>query len=184
MDYNHSYIAEFVTRAQRGDSDAFAQLYNMTFNKVYNYARHYLRDDYLAQDAVQEVYISALKNLSKLNDPTLFIAWLNQISFHVCYDMAKAHKSDYGDIDSELLEEIRDTKRDSNPEANALKKDESERLKAAVERLSVSEKELVSLRYFNSMKIDDIVNVTGISRSTVKRQLNAITEKLKRYMKD
>lgn len=184
MEYSHTYIAEFVKRAQSGDSDAFAELYNMTFNKVYNYSRHYLRDEFLAQDAVQEVFILALKNINKLNDPTLFIAWINQISFHVCYDMAKAHKSDYGEIDSEMLEEICDTKKDSNPEDFTIDNDESRRLKAAIQRLSTSEQELVTLRYFNSMKIDDIVNATGISRSTVKRQLNSITEKLRRYMKN
>lgn len=184
MEYSHEYIGEFVKRAQCGDSDAFAELYNMTFNKVYNYSRHYLRDDYLAQDAVQEVFISALKNIQKLNDPTLFVAWLNQISFHVCFDMAKAHKSDYGEVDSEMLEEICDTKKDSNPEETALDNDESKRLKEAISKLSVSEQELVTLRFFNSMKIDDIVNATGISRSTVKRQLASITDKLKRLMKE
>lgn len=184
MELSHTQIAEFVRLAQAGSSDAFAQLYSMTFNKVYNYARHYLRDEYLAQDAVQEIFISALKNIQKLNDPTLFIAWLNQISFHVCYDMAKANKSDYGEIDSELLEEVSDTKRSSNPEASYIDKDEMERLRAAIDRLPTSEKSLVTMRYLNSMKIDDIVNATGISRSTVKRSLNAVIAKLKRYMKE
>ena len=36
MEFSHAYIAEYVRRAQNGDSDAFAELYNMTFNKVYN----------------------------------------------------------------------------------------------------------------------------------------------------
>ncbi len=184
MEYSHTYIAEFVKRAQAGDSNAFAELYNMTFNKVYNYARHYLRDEHLAQDAVQEVFISALKNIQKLNDPTLFVAWLNQISFHVCFDMAKANKTEYGEIDSELLEEVSDTKKESNPEATALENDETRRLKEAIDRLPASEKALVTMRYFNSMKIDDIVNATGISRSTVKRSLNTIIAKLKRYMKE
>lgn len=183
MEYSHSYIAEFVKRAQAGDSDSFAQLYSYTYNKVYNYARHYLRDDFLAQDAVQEIYISALKNLNKLNDPTLFIAWLNQISFHVCFDIAKSRKSDYGEVDSEILEEICDVKPGSNPEMIALQNDESKRLKEAIEKLSASERELITLRFFNSMKIDDIVNATGISRSTVKRQLASATEKLKNLMK-
>ena len=86
-DLNIPYIAGLVIRAQHSDSDAFAELYALTYNKVYNYTRHYLRDDFLAQDAMQEVYILALKNIGKLNDPTVFIAWLNRICFHVCYDM-------------------------------------------------------------------------------------------------
>ena len=76
-------IAGLVLRARQNDSDAFAELYALTYNKVYNYARHYLRDDFLAQDAMQEIYILALKNLSKLNELSLFIGWRNRISFNV-----------------------------------------------------------------------------------------------------
>ena len=54
-DMNIPYIAGLVIRAQHSDSDAFAELYALTYNKVYNYTRHYLRDDFLAQDAMQEV---------------------------------------------------------------------------------------------------------------------------------
>lgn len=184
MDYNHQYIAEFVRRTQDGDSDAFAELYNMSFNKIYNYCRHYLKDEYLAQDACQEVFISALKNIQKLNDPTLFIAWLNQIAFRVCFDFAKAHKNDYGEVDSEMMEEICDTKPSNNPEEVSLKSDESRRLKAAIEMLNPTEKELVTLRYFNGMKIDEIVDATDISKSTVKRTLNAAVDRLKSIMKE
>ena len=91
-DMNIPYIAGLVIRAQHSDSDAFAELYALTYNKVYNYTRHYLRDDFLAQDAMQEVYILALKNIGKLNDPTVFIAWLNRICFHVCYDMTQKNR--------------------------------------------------------------------------------------------
>ena len=96
---DHNYIASLVTLAQHQDSNAFAELYAMTYNKVYNYACHYLKDEYLAQDAVQEVYISVLKNLGKLEDPLLFIAWLNKISFHVCYDICAKRNAKYGVID-------------------------------------------------------------------------------------
>ena len=53
-DLNIPYIAGLVIRAQHSDSDAFAELYALTYNKVYNYTRHYLRDDFLAQDAMQD----------------------------------------------------------------------------------------------------------------------------------
>lgn len=184
MEFSHAYVAEFVRRAQNGDSDAFAELYNCTFNKVYNYCRHYMRDDYLAQDAVQEIYISALRNIKKLNDPTLFIAWLNQISFHVCYDMAKKRNADYLDADDTLLEEVCDVKVEANPEAQAFFKDEKERLLMAVSKLPPTERHLITLRYFNNMKIDEIVTVTEISKSTVKRHLASATKQLKILMKD
>ena len=61
------------------------RLYTLTYQKQYAFARHYLKDEQLAQDAVQETYILALKNLAKLKDPIVFVAWLNQIAFRTCF---------------------------------------------------------------------------------------------------
>ncbi len=89
---DYKYIANLVTRAQAGDSDAFAELYAATYQRVYMFSYRYLRDEYLAQDALQETYILALKNLSKLKDPMLVISWLNQINFRVCYKLQKEYQ--------------------------------------------------------------------------------------------
>lgn len=181
---DHQYIAGLVVRAQKQDSDAFAELYAMTYNKIFNYACHYLKDQYLAQDAVQEVYISALKNLNKLNDPLLFIAWLNQISFHVCYDICRKRNDKYGTVvDDEFLEMVKDDYLDSNPEAHTVHTDESRRLRDSIDKLPVQEREVIILKYYNNLKLDEIANATGISKSTVKRYIATATERLQRMMK-
>lgn len=186
MELNHAYLAEYVRRAQNGDSDAFTELYTCTYNKVYNYCRHYLKDDFLAQDAVQEVYITAIKSIVKLNDPSLFVAWLNRIAFTVCYDICKKRDADYGDIDtdSEIMEAVMDTSERYNPEGNVLDSDEKLRLKQAILRLNPTLQHLVTLRYVNNLKIDDIVSMTDLSKSTVKRHLQTAIELLQKYMKD
>ncbi len=181
---NNGYIAGLVLRARQNDSDAFAELYAMTYNKVYNYARHYLRDDFLAQDAMQEIYILALKNLSKLNDPTLFIAWLNRISFRVCFDMSKKMKN--GDVeltDPELLEIVEDSHPGINPETCCQNKDEHQRLGAALEQLPFHEKQVITMRFFNNMKLEEIAAACDISRSSVKRYLASGENTLKELMK-
>uniref|UniRef100_UPI004057B399 RNA polymerase sigma factor n=1 Tax=Acetatifactor sp. TaxID=1872090 RepID=UPI004057B399 len=180
---NISYIAGLVLRAKASDSDAFAELYALTYNKVYNYTRHYLRDDYLAQDAMQEVFILALKNLHKLNDPTLFIAWLNRISFNVCYDMSNKLKPTSNHTnDPEILEIIQDEHISSNPESNFQKKDENSRLMEALDTLPFNEKQVLIMRYFNEMKLEDIAAAMDISRSSVKRYIASGQDKLRIIM--
>lgn len=181
---NISYIAGLVLRAKANDSDAFAELYAMTYSKVYNYARHYLRDDYLAQDAMQEVYILALKNLDKLNDPTVFIAWLNRISFNVCYDMSQKLKQGSGQYaDPEVLDIIEDEHLSSNPEASYQKKDETLRVNQALEQLPFNEKQVLIMRFYNNMKLEAIADAMDISRSSVKRYIASGQEKLKQLLK-
>lgn len=175
---NHGYLASLVVKTQKKDMNAFSELYALTYDKVYNYACHYLRDSYLAQDAVQEVYILALKNITKLNDPLLFVAWLNQISFRVCYDLCKRKNSDYGTVDDEILNSICDEYPSFNPELQAEKKEESSRLQSAINALPYLQRSIVIMRFYNNMKLNDIADAMDISLSSVKRYLESAKQSL------
>ena len=78
---DRAYITELVKRAQKNDSNAFAELYTMTYETEYAFSRKYMRDDDYAQDVLQEVYILALKNIGNLKEPKYFVTWLRQITW-------------------------------------------------------------------------------------------------------
>lgn len=181
---DHQYISSLVIRAQKNDSDAFAELYAMTFNKVYNYACFYLKDTFLAQDAVQEVYISALKNINKINDTTLFIAWINQISFHVCYDICKKKNRNYGIIDEVVMDTVCDDHIDANPEEKFVQSEESRRLNEAILKLPINERQVIIMKFYNNMKLDDIADAMEISKSTVKRYVASGQESLHKLLRE
>ena len=179
---DHLYLSSLVTLAQNNDSNAFAELYALTYNHIYNYAYHYLKDQYLAQDAVQETYIIAFKKIKNINDPALFVAWINQIAFHVCFKFSKKRNEGYGTIDDEMLEAICDEKLSTNPEHCTIHKDTHQSLYNAIEMLPIQEKQVIILRFFNNMKIDEIVKTTGYSKSSVKRYLSRAQDFLKNKM--
>ncbi len=169
-DFNHAYIGNLVVQAQSGSGEAFAELYATTYNHIYNYSMHYLRDVYMAQDAVQETYISALKNINNIKDPSLFIAWLNQICFHVCYDMNRKTRPDA--FSPELIELILDETPEHNPGRHYEDKEEIEAVKKAVLALPFLEQQVIVMRYYNEMKLEDIAAALSCSRSSVKRYIN------------
>lgn len=182
-EYNHIYIGSLVKKAQAGNSDAFAELYGLTYKHIYNYAAHYLKDEYLAQDAVQETYIQALRNIRKINDPCLFVAWINQIAFHTCFDICKKQNSSYGIIDPEQLELQQDDNIEHNPEDIYEKNDEVASLQNAIDALPFHEQQVIVMRYYNDLKLEEIASVLRISRSTVKRHLASAKAKLLISMK-
>ena len=61
MELDYDYIAKLVRKTQEGDSDAFAELYTATYQSQYRFAYQYVKDPYLAQDILQEVYIFSIK---------------------------------------------------------------------------------------------------------------------------
>lgn len=178
-DLDYQYLAKIVTRAQAGDSDAFAELYAATYQKQYRFACKYLRDEYLAQDAIQETYILALKNISVLRDPLVFTSWLNQINMRVCFKMHHAMQAQNSNS-TELGENI---EAETTPESVTVRVDENEYILRQVMSLPFSESQAILFRYYDNMKIDQIANLMGISRSSVKRYLKSGQEKLSQLIK-
>lgn len=169
-DLDYSYIAGLVAHAREGDSDAFAELYAATYQKQYLFACAYLKDEFLAQDALQETYITALKNLNSLSDPKLFVSWLNQINFRICYKLSSkqqrmnAETAEYDSLSAGLPSAV-------NPEHQAIRVDEREYILQQVLALPFSESQAIFLHYYRNLKLDEIAYIMEISTSTVKRYL-------------
>lgn len=179
---DYQYLASVVRRAKDGDSDAFAELYAATYQKQYRFAYSYLKDEYLAQDAVQETYITVLKSLDKLKDPRLFVSWLNQISFRVCIMIQKQQNRINNETDlynATMEQQVDDTQ---DPERQTVRLDEKLYLLKQVMALPFSESQAITLKYLNNMTIDEIADMMDISRSSVKRYLASGKERLSKIL--
>jgi RNA polymerase sigma factor (sigma-70 family) len=182
LDYN--YVADLVSRSQCGDSDAFAELYVATYQRQYHFAFCYLNDEYLAQDALQETYILALKNIIRLKDPSLVIAWLNQINFRVCYNLQKKQRrynlemNDYNDRMSGSASQQKRFSSNRNPEDMVVEIDSKEYIMNQILKLPFTEAQVIILKYYQNMKHDEIARLMDISRSSVKRYLASGRERL------
>ena len=170
---DYKYIAKLVSRAQTGDSDAFAELYAATYQRQYHFAYRYLKDEYMAKDALQETYSLALKNLSNLNDPSLIIAWLNQICFRVCYNLHNKQKKYAMELaDNDAVLESQHAGLQSSPEDEIVEIDSRQYIMNQVLKLPFTESQVIILKYYKNMKIDEIAKLMDISRSSVKRYLD------------
>lgn len=78
---DYEYIADLVKRTQDGDSNAFAELYAATYQRQYRYALKNLGDEDKAKQVLQESYVQALNKIHTLQNPELFVAWINRITF-------------------------------------------------------------------------------------------------------
>lgn len=165
------YIAEIVSHAMLGDSNAFAELYAATYQQQFRFAWHYLQDEYLAQDALQETYILALKNLHTLKNPELFISWLNQICFRVCFSMQKKQSRYSSELSNYHQYSDSDIVSDASLEAQVIQVDEKEYVMRQILSLPFTESQVIIMRYYRNMTIQDIATLLDISRSSVKRYL-------------
>ena len=78
-------MRDLVVRAREGDRDAFSELAARSLGRLTAVARMILRDEYAAQDAVQEAFIEAWKSLPGLRDPDRFDAWMRRLLVRACF---------------------------------------------------------------------------------------------------
>lgn len=181
LDYD--YLANLVEKTQEGASEAFAELYAATYQKQYRFAYQYVKDPYLAQDILQEVYILVLKNIKKLKNPRLFVSWLHQINFRVCFDMYKkqlTHSQELKEIDASFWPSFPCTS--SDPAQQLAHAGSQKEIMDAVLSLPAREAEAIIMKYYNDMKLEDIAMAMDCSRSTIKRYLAQGREALSKVL--
>ncbi len=69
-----------AARAVRGEPGAFGQLYQHHVDGIFNYVLFQVRDEALAEDLTQDVFVSALRHVRELQAPDRFRAWLMAIA--------------------------------------------------------------------------------------------------------
>ena len=77
-----SWYVEWLDRARRQDRHAFAQLYEVTYRRVFGYLLARAGERAAAEDLLQEVYLTALQAIGRFRGRTEgeFIGWLLKIA--------------------------------------------------------------------------------------------------------
>jgi RNA polymerase sigma-70 factor (ECF subfamily) len=81
--------ADLVEAAQHGRLDSFGALYQRYHNPMVALAYAQLGDKHTAEDAAQEVFAIACRDLGSLRDRAKFAAWLGGICRNVCRQMLR-----------------------------------------------------------------------------------------------
>ena len=79
----------FVQQAKKGDSHAFARLYEIYYKDLYHFALYYTKDSITAEDAVSSAVLKAFEQLHKLRKNDAFKSWLFQITVNECKKLLK-----------------------------------------------------------------------------------------------
>jgi len=93
-------VARLATRAKAGDVDAFTALVQRYQAMVFGYAYATTGDFDLAEDASQQAFVTAWRNLSRLTHPERFGGWLRGIVRFECLHLLRARRASHLPIDA------------------------------------------------------------------------------------
>ena len=153
-----------VRRAQQQDKEAFAQLYEVNFDKIYRYVVIRIGNKTEAEDVAQQVFLNALRSISSFKwKGAPFSAWLFRIAHNLVVDyIRKESKRATTPLDESLASS------DDNPQLMSEHRLDIEQLISATKRLTGAQREVISLRFAGELPVAQVAKVMGKSQGAVK----------------
>lgn len=164
---------DLIARCKAGDQNAHYRIYNLYSRSMYNVSYRITGREEDAEDALQEAFISAFKNLDSYRADATFGAWLKRIVVNKAINVLKKRRHELMSEDEpwDVAEE----------EAPSDYKEELtiERVKKAIEELPDGYRSVLSLYLLEGYDHQEIAEIMGITESTSKSQLNRAKGKLR-----
>ncbi len=173
-----------IQRILAGDEDAFATLIEKYQRQVHALAFRKVGDFQTAEDITQETFLQVHQKLATLNDPTKFSGWLYAIVNHLCIAWYRKNR-----LQTESLQEIHISEIEKDAYSRYVATEYAKTTAAAqrdlvkrlLTKLKESDREVITLYYFEEMTSSEIGTYLGISENTVKSRLHRARQRLKKY---
>jgi RNA polymerase sigma-70 factor (ECF subfamily) len=166
-----------VLRAQSGDIAALGELFERVGPRIASHIRYIIRDDSLAEDALQEVFLIVHRKLGWLRSPETFRPWVYRIASREAIRMAKKQRTrpDQGAGDEAFDWSAVPDRSAGDAETRAFHAE----IVYAVAGVSPASRAVISLHYLEDLTLHEAAAVLGIPVGTAKSRLAAGIEQLR-----
>ena len=150
----------------------FAQLYNRHRYRVYQLCLCFCKDPYEADDFTQEIFIRLTHKIGSFSGTARFTTWLNRVTTNYCIDQLRERQQRLA-----LYQRYADeTARLENWTQEA---DETafQLMQRAMHQLSASERELLAIKYADSVALKSIARQRKLTLSAVKMRIKRARER-------
>ena len=184
MDDSIAREALLVARSREGDLTAFNVLVAAHQDGVYNLCVRMLASPQAAEDATQEVFLAAYRNIQRFRGG-VFRAWLLRIAANACTDELRRRRrrpqiSLDADDSARSAFELPDTS--SSPEDWALRREMVSHIQAALMRLPTDQRAAVVLCDVQGLSYEETADILDVSLGTVKSRLSRGRARLRGFL--
>ena len=163
---------DIIRSVLNGKKDDFEYLVRKYHIKVISLCCSILHNQTDAEDAAQDIFVKAYKNLSKFLFKSSFSTWLYRITYHHCLDRLKAGKKHAAD----LLDES--SQLPSPAPENDFTAEKQKALQKALSELPDDYRLILTLREMQGLSYEEIAQTMSVSLDSVKARLRRARNKL------
>jgi RNA polymerase sigma-70 factor (ECF subfamily) len=173
-----------VAQLRRGDLDALAGLLARYQNRLYRYLLRLVREPATAEDLFQQTWLRVAERIRQYDSRRSFDAWLFAVARNLAIDHLRRIAPESLDEETASGATAAAQLRSAEPPAfeTALARERAGRLAAAMADLPVIYREVLTLRFEEEMKLEEIAVVLETPLSTVKTRLRRSLDGLRRTL--
>ena len=168
-----------VLRVQRGDEAAFAALMRRYNRRLYRTARAILKDDFAAEDAVQEGYVAAWRHVARFRGDAQIGTWLTRIVVNQALQALRRTRRervvplfDEPAGDSDVADDgVAASPAPDAPENTMLRAELRGLIERKIDELPEAYRTVFVLREVEDMTVDEAALALGIPAATVRSRL-------------
>lgn len=175
-------LEDLVELVKQGNEQAFQELYQRFYKKIYYAALKITKNQADAKDITQETFIQVHKSISSLNDNTLFVQWMNRIVGSKASDLFRKNKTATLPEDHVLFQNQQEERTAFLPEANLRFNSDHELLDYFMDALDERYRTVLVMHYFSELSVAEIADALNIPEGTVKTRLKRGREVLKQLI--
>jgi RNA polymerase sigma-70 factor (ECF subfamily) len=175
-----------VERAQKGDADAFAQIYNRYLDTVFKYIYFRVGNRPLAEDLTSDTFYRALKRIGSFTWQGRDLgAWLVTIARNLVVDHFKSGRARFEVTTGDVLDaDSEDRGPEGSPEAAVIEHITNVRLLAAVRQLNPEQQECIVLRFLQGFSVAETAQAMRKNEGAIKALQYRAVRALHRLLPD
>lgn len=168
-------------RVRNGDMDAFRTLVDLYKDKSFSLAVSIIKDETLAEDMLQEVFIKVHKNIKGFKFKSKFSTWLYRIVVNTCYNELRKQRDT---VPIEQNEYAFKEENSINQHQILTVEDQKKYILEAMTRLRPDEALVLRLFYLCEMSLKEVEAISGFSASKVRVDLHRGRKNMEQQLKN
>ena len=173
-------LESLVEKARDGDDDAYESIVRRFQDMAVGYGYSILRDFQLAEDAAQESFLEAYRNIDKLREPAAFPGWFRRIVFKQCDRITRNRSFAIVPLDA-----VEDRASQQPTQADAIEQREmNDKIITAVDSLPDHERAATMLYYISGYSQEEVAEFLDVPVTTIKKRLYSARKRLREMLID
>jgi RNA polymerase sigma-70 factor (ECF subfamily) len=171
--------SQLIADAVAGDPKALDALVKSHQSRVAALAHRLLGWPGDVDDVVQDAFVAMFEGLPRFRGRCRLSTWLFRITVNTCRRHRRRRAL------TKITPRLRMTVAgapESRPSAALTRRETTGRIRAALEALRPRDREVVVLRYFEALSMEDIAEILGIRRNAAEARLSRARERLRNLL--